>query len=178
MFSQKLGRDCQLLEPNLVFGTFKGMEIFWKWGWGRADTGQLHIKALFCCGTSVSVLLLDSSDSAHSQCWERDFFPMDDRQISQRASKGQSTHTEQIQTGIMKMQRQTNPSSSYFTSLQETLACRCDEFMQWPCWRFDLAALIQPVPASHRGCLDLAVLHLADWRAVFGEVLGPWQDVQ
>ena len=58
-----------------MFGTFKGMEVFWKRGWGGADTGQLHIKALFRCGTSVSVLLLDSGDSAYSQCRERDFFP-------------------------------------------------------------------------------------------------------
>lgn len=35
---------------------------------GVTDTRQLHVKALLHCGTSVSILLLDSDDSALSQC--------------------------------------------------------------------------------------------------------------
>lgn len=49
-------------------GTFDGMEVLWtREGLGRwVQTGQLHIKALLFCGTSVLVLLLDSGDFVHS----------------------------------------------------------------------------------------------------------------
>lgn len=47
-------------------------------GMGGAVTGQLQVKALVHCSTSVSMVLLGSGASAHNQFWER-VFPMDER---------------------------------------------------------------------------------------------------
>lgn len=88
---------------------------------------------------------------------------MTDRHIP-KSLKG-AKHTIQSSSGLALIPRQINPSSSYFTSLQETSVCRCDEFTQQLCWCFDLAALIQPVPAFCRGCSDLALLSPLSRRA-------------
>lgn len=54
---------------------------------------------LFCCDTTFTppASLLTVSVGKGS-------FPMPDRQASRRASKGRSTHTELLQTGVMKTQ--------------------------------------------------------------------------
>lgn len=44
-------------------------------GMGDAVTGQLQMKALVYCNTSVPMLLVGSGASACSLCWERVFFP-------------------------------------------------------------------------------------------------------
>lgn len=58
------------------------------------DTRQLRVKALFHCAVSVSILLLDSGDSSHSQCWERRFFPWMTDRHSPKSLKG-AKHTIQ-----------------------------------------------------------------------------------
>lgn len=69
-------------------------------GMRDAVTEQLQMKALVYCSTSVPMLLLGSGASAYSLCWEMFFSHA--RQISQRVSKRQSVHTEQLWSDIMK----------------------------------------------------------------------------
>lgn len=144
---------------------------------GLRAGGQLHVAALI--RTSDSILLL--GDSAHSQRWERDFFPVGDRQTSQRASKGQSAHTEQLPPGIMETQRQRIPSRSYFTSsykLQSNFSVQMRQSHATAVLRFRPACTHSAVPASRGCCAAWAVLIekdiQADWGVLCREVLRPW----
>lgn len=74
MFSQK----SALCAKSCVWH-IQGQGGILEMGMGSEVAGQLQIKALVHCSTSVSMLLLDSGASAYSLFWEKVFFPMDDR---------------------------------------------------------------------------------------------------
>lgn len=68
MFSQKL-----VLSAKSCVWHIQGQGGILEMRMGGAVTGQLQIKALVHCSTSVSMLLLDSGASAYSLFWERVF---------------------------------------------------------------------------------------------------------